>query len=109
MNTESPAFFANADTLHPFPFWQKTQRCVQHALAHLAQAEHQVHGNAVLIWIRTLGLLKTLGQMGLVAPIDFMQFGTLDMALLVSGASLFIHAIESKLLTHCAAPTGRCR
>jgi predicted PurR-regulated permease PerM len=57
------------------------------------------------VWGVAAGLLDLVPYVGSVliagssALIGFMQFGTLDMALMVSGASLLIHAIESMLLT----------
>jgi predicted PurR-regulated permease PerM len=57
------------------------------------------------VWGVAAGLLDLVPYVGSVliagssALIGFMQFGTLDMALFVSGASLLIHAMESMLLT----------
>jgi predicted PurR-regulated permease PerM len=57
------------------------------------------------VWGVAAGLLDLVPYVGSVliasasALIGFLQFGTLEMALLVSGSSLVIHAIESMLLT----------
>ncbi|NVO04763.1 MAG: AI-2E family transporter [Rhodoferax sp.] len=56
-------------------------------------------------WGMAAGLLDLVPYVGSVliagtsALVAFLQFGTLEMALLVSGASLVIHSIESMLLT----------
>jgi predicted PurR-regulated permease PerM len=57
------------------------------------------------VWGVAAGLLDLVPYVGSVliagtsALVGFLQFGALDMALLVSGSSLFIHSIESMLLT----------
>jgi predicted PurR-regulated permease PerM len=57
------------------------------------------------VWGVAAGLLDLVPYVGSVviagssALIGFLQFGTLEMALLVSGSSLVIHSIESMLLT----------
>jgi predicted PurR-regulated permease PerM len=57
------------------------------------------------VWGVAAGLLDLVPYVGSVviaassALIGFLQFGTLEMALLVSGASLVIHSVESMLLT----------
>jgi predicted PurR-regulated permease PerM len=57
------------------------------------------------VWGVAAGVLDLVPYVGSVviatgsALVGFLQFGTLDMALLVSGISLLIHAIESFLLT----------
>jgi predicted PurR-regulated permease PerM len=56
-------------------------------------------------WGVAAGLLDLVPYVGSVliastsALVGFMQFGTLEMALLVSGSSVLIHSIESMLLT----------
>ena len=57
------------------------------------------------VWGVAAGLLDLVPYVGSVlvagtsALVGFLQFGTLEMALLVSGSSLLIHSIESMLLT----------
>jgi predicted PurR-regulated permease PerM len=57
------------------------------------------------VWGVAAGVLDLVPYVGSVlvasssALIGFLQFGTLEMALLVSGSSLFIHSLESMLLT----------
>ena len=57
------------------------------------------------VWGVAAGLLDLVPYVGSMAIacasalIGFLQFGTLEMALLVSGASLAIHAMEAFLLT----------
>ena len=57
------------------------------------------------VWGVAAGLLDLVPYVGSVlvaggsALVAFLQFGTLEMALLVSGTSLVIHALESMLLT----------
>jgi predicted PurR-regulated permease PerM len=57
------------------------------------------------VWGVAAGLLDLVPYVGSVviaassALVGFLQFGTLEMALLVSGSSLVIHSVESMLLT----------
>lgn len=57
------------------------------------------------VWGIVAGVLDLIPYIGLIvicgatALVGFLQFGTFEMALLVSGASAVIHAIESYLLT----------
>ena len=51
---------------------------------------------AVLNLVPYLGSVVTAGGLALVG---FLQFGTLDMAALIGGASLLIHTVEGNLLT----------
>jgi predicted PurR-regulated permease PerM len=61
--------------------------------------------NHAAVWGIVAGVLDLVPYIGLVvvggstALVGFLQFGTLEMALLISGASAVIHAIESYLLT----------
>jgi len=61
--------------------------------------------NHAAVWGIVAGVLDLVPYIGLVvvggstALVAFLQFGTLEMALLVSGASAVIHGIESYLLT----------
>ena len=61
--------------------------------------------NHAAVWGIVAGVLDLIPYIGLVvvcgatALVGFMQFNSLEMALLVSGASAVIHAIESYLLT----------
>lgn len=57
------------------------------------------------MWGIVAGVLDLIPYIGLVvvcgatALVGFMQFNSIEMALLISGASAVIHAIESYLLT----------
>lgn len=61
--------------------------------------------NHAAVWGIVAGVLDLVPYIGLIAVgassalVAFLQFGTFDMALLVSGASIVIHAIEGYLLT----------
>lgn len=61
--------------------------------------------NHAAVWGIVAGVLDLVPYIGLVviggatALVGFLQFGTLEMALLISGASAVIHAFESYLLT----------
>jgi predicted PurR-regulated permease PerM len=61
--------------------------------------------NHAAVWGIVAGVLDLIPYIGLVvicgatALVGFMQFGSFEMALLISGASAVIHAIESYLLT----------
>lgn len=61
--------------------------------------------NHAAVWGVAAGVLDLVPYIGLVivgassALVGFLQFGTFDMALLISGASIVIHGIEAYLLT----------
>ena len=61
--------------------------------------------NHAAVWGIVAGVLDLVPYIGLIvvggatALVGFLQFGTLEMALLISGASAVIHAIEGYLLT----------
>jgi len=61
--------------------------------------------NHAAVWGIVAGVLDLVPYIGLIAVgassalVGFMQFGTFEMALLISGASIVIHAIEGYLLT----------
>lgn len=61
--------------------------------------------NHAAVWGIVAGVLNLIPYIGLIAIgastalVAFLQFGTLDMALLVSGISIVIHAVEAYLLT----------
>jgi len=61
--------------------------------------------NHAAVWGIAAGVLDLVPYIGLVviggatALVGFLQFGTLEMAILISGASAVIHAIEAYLLT----------
>lgn len=61
--------------------------------------------NHAAVWGIVAGVLDLIPYIGLIvigassALVGFLQFGSFDMALLISGASIVIHAIEGYLLT----------
>lgn len=61
--------------------------------------------NHAAVWGIVAGVLNLVPYIGLImigastALVGFLQFGTLDMAIVISGASIVIHAIEAYLLT----------
>ena len=61
--------------------------------------------NHAAVWGVVAGVLDLVPYIGLVvvgassALVGFLQFGTFDMAILISGASIVIHGIEAYLLT----------
>jgi predicted PurR-regulated permease PerM len=61
--------------------------------------------NHAAVWGIVAGVLDLVPYIGLIAVgassalVGFLQFGTFEMALLISGASVVIHAIEGYLLT----------
>ena len=61
--------------------------------------------NHAAVWGVAAGVLDLVPYIGLVvvgassALVGFLQFGTFDMAILISGASIVIHGIEAYLLT----------
>ena len=61
--------------------------------------------NHAAVWGIVAGVLNLIPYIGLIAIgastalVGFLQFGSLDMAILISGASIVIHAIEAYFLT----------